>query len=61
MSGEKTTPPACGCRRCLRERDARDAQGWPILLGTMVVCLRCGDKRCPAAFDHRSPCANPPS
>lgn len=47
---------ACACRSCLRARDARDASGWPILLGTFIVCLECGDKRCPKASDHAQAC-----
>lgn len=47
---------ACACRRCLRERDARDPTGWPILLGTMIVCLTCGNKRCPNSESHEYAC-----
>jgi len=54
---------ACACRSCLRARDARDAAGWPILMGTMVVCMQCGNKRCPHAESHESACtgSNQPS
>ena len=47
----------CGCRRCLRAEDARDADGWPILMGFVIVCLSCGDKRCPRAESHAEACA----
>lgn len=47
----------CGCRSCLRAADARDATNWPILMGYMIVCLTCGDKRCPKAADHRESCS----
>jgi hypothetical protein len=50
------TAGKCACRTCMRERDDRDASGWPILLGTMVVCLECGNKRCPKAESHDHAC-----
>lgn len=40
--------PVCPCWRCLDEREA--AVSW------MVVCQRCGNKRCPHAADHQNPC-----
>lgn len=48
----------CGCRRCLKERDARDECGWPILATRMILCPICGNKRCPHATDHRLVCTN---
>lgn len=44
----------CRCRMCLR--DAKDERGYPVLLSTFVVCPSCGNKRCPAASDHRFAC-----
>ena len=48
----------CECRRCLKERDARDECGWPILATRMILCPICGNKRCPHATDHRLVCTN---
>ena len=48
----------CECRRCLKERDARDKNGWPILATRMILCPLCGNKRCPHATDHMLACTN---
>ena len=45
------TQTECGCRRCLRERDER-IMGRPAEDMMMVVCQKCGNKRCPHATDH---------
>lgn len=45
----------CTCRRCLADKvDPRT--GLPVLLSQMVVCLTCGNKRCPHATSHTRPC-----
>ncbi len=49
---------SCQCRKCLAERDERDDSGWPILLGRMILCQTCGNKRCPHATDHELPCTD---
>ena len=40
----------CGCWECLAERKE---QTWH-----MVVCAKCGNKRCPHAADHKNKCTN---
>ena len=49
----------CECRQCLRDSD-----GGVIVAGVfvpaemmqMIVCSKCGNKRCPHATDHRNDC-----
>jgi hypothetical protein len=54
-----TVPPTC-CLRCRRAWDQQvSADGAPpalVAAGPMFVCSTCGDKRCPAAADHRAAC-----
>lgn len=38
----------CWCASC--------SKGKPSLLGRMILCPECGDKRCPRAADHNSIC-----
>lgn len=45
----------CGCRQCLRDRNER-IQGYPAESMQMVVCPKCGNKRCPHATNHRLVC-----
>jgi hypothetical protein len=47
----------CACRSCIRERGDRDEAGWPLLMGTMIVCVECGNKRCPRANSHENACS----
>lgn len=51
---------ACGCRRCLAERDERVeiAPGFSVSAvgARMILCPICGNKRCPHATDHRHAC-----
>lgn len=46
----------CMCRTCLRQRDERDEAGWPIEYIRMLLCAKCGNKRCPHANDHNNEC-----
>ena len=48
----------CKCRRCLKERDAREENGWSMLATRMILCPLCGNKRCPHATDHMLACTN---
>lgn len=48
----------CNCYRCLTERNACDAAGWPIALTRMILCPTCGCKRCPHSTDHRLVCTD---
>lgn len=44
---------ACCCHACTNERrDAALLEHWP----RMILCPKCGNKRCPHANDHRNTC-----
>lgn len=49
---------ACHCRKCIRDRNERDACGFSIEHTRMIVCKTCGNKRCPHANDHRFACTD---
>lgn len=54
-------PKQCDCRQCLRDR--KEGQTFwghfvPAELTQMVLCSKCGNKRCPHATDHRNACTN---
>lgn len=48
----------CGaCHECLK--DKRDpVSGLSVSALRMIVCLECGNKRCPKATDHRHACTH---
>jgi hypothetical protein len=47
----------CGnCHRCLE--GVRTEYGIPITATRMIVCAKCGNKRCPKAADHELDCTN---
>lgn len=52
----------CGCRKCLRARDAQirvlNSIAIPIEMTMMILCPTCGNKRCPHATDHDLTCTN---
>jgi hypothetical protein len=48
----------CQCRQCLRDRNERTAYGWPVEASRMILCVICGNKRCPHATNHRNACTN---
>lgn len=48
-------PRNCQCKRCLRERNEQ-IPDWPLEMMRMIVCSKCGNKRCPHANDHRHAC-----
>ena len=48
----------CGCRTCRYARHELTPWGFPIDTGMMIVCDKCGNKRCPHAMDHRHDCTN---
>lgn len=58
----------CGCRKCLTERGAiktfsmteHDLTTMPtgIEFVGMILCEKCGNKRCPHATDHNNECTN---
>ena len=47
----------CDCRRCIRERGDTIA-GMPRESAQMILCMKCSNKRCPHATDHRFDCTN---
>ena len=47
----------CDCWKCLEDRDERE-YGIPVAMTRMIVCKKCGNKRCPHANDHRNECTN---
>lgn len=51
----RTQNAPCGCHRCIVERGDTVA-GIPLTLARMILCPRCGNKRCPHASDHRFAC-----
>lgn len=51
-----TPNAACQCRQCLRDRKDEETPGWPTELTRMILCPKCGNKRCPHATDHRNEC-----
>ncbi|MHB1665835.1 hypothetical protein [Thiomonas sp.] len=51
--------PECECRRCLEERQATVSTALgdiPLSMVRMILCPKCGNKRCPHASDHRLEC-----
>ncbi|MBN3839310.1 Lar family restriction alleviation protein [Burkholderia sp. Ac-20349] len=55
------TPAAqCECRTCLMGKTVDSGMGFeiPVAMTRMIVCARCGNKRCPHANDHRNTCTN---
>lgn len=40
----------CGCWSCIEERQDKH------LMAMMVLCPKCGNKRCPHASDHINEC-----
>lgn len=49
LPADATEVAVCGCRDCIRRR------GLPEPM-RMIVCPKCGNKRCPHAGDHRFRC-----
>ena len=51
----------CGCRQCLRDRKEGEWWGrhWVAEENRrMILCAKCGNKRCPHANDHRNECTD---
>ncbi len=46
----------CLCYNCLK--DIKTETGWPVVMTMMVLCPKCGNKRCPHSTDHNLPCTN---
>ena len=57
-SAEVVDEATCQCRACLIARDERDrGSRFPAHQTRMIVCPKCGNKRCPHATDHRNACS----
>jgi hypothetical protein len=50
-------PVACECHRCIDEKGL-NVNGLPLSMTKMILCPKCGNKRCPKASDHRLTCTN---
>ena len=48
----------CICHRCINENNVRGPLGGKINNFVMILCPKCGNKRCPHASDHRLGCTN---
>lgn len=48
----------CQCIQCLRDRKEQHPSipGIPAEAGRMILCPKCGNKRCPKATNHRHEC-----
>jgi hypothetical protein len=44
------------CQKCREAAELRNERAW--FSRTMLVCHRCGNKRCPKIVDHRHACTN---
>lgn len=48
----------CQCRACLRGQTIESGFGpIPVEMTRMIICAKCGNKRCPHATDHRNECS----
>ena len=49
----------CNCHKCIEDYDLKDKTGlYPLSMTQMILCPKCGNKRCPHASDHKLPCTN---
>lgn len=53
----------CICHRCIEEKEiTAEFSGLdylvPLNAVRMILCPKCGNKRCPQASDHRLECTN---
>lgn len=50
----------CSCHRCVKEKNLVEREGGflPLSATRMIVCPKCGNKRCPHASDHDLACTN---
>ncbi len=59
-AGQREASDQCGCMQCLIDRKAGKWVGGkfiPEVWTRMIVCGKCGNKRCPHGTDHRNPCS----
>jgi hypothetical protein len=57
VAGKPDPGDLCWCLKCVRDRGEK-INGIPYEMGRMIVCARCGNKRCPHATDHAEECTN---
>ena len=50
----------CCCHQCIKEKNLveREDSVLPLSSTRMIVCPKCGNKRCPHASDHNLACTN---
>jgi len=46
----------CFCYNC--NKDRKTEQGWPWVATRMILCPKCGNKRCPHSTDHNLECTD---
>ncbi len=47
----------CQCYECIERRgDVDEKSGFPVTWTRMIVCPRCGNKRCPRGTSHERQC-----
>jgi len=46
------------CYECLKDKKAHPDDRFLLTAMIMIVCLECGNKRCPKGTDHRLACTN---
>jgi len=51
----KDEPVACWCHKC---NENELVNGIPFAMTRMILCPKCGNKRCPKASDHTLQCTN---
>lgn len=54
-----TSAGRCVCHQCIKDGNLTDESGeWPLSWVQMILCDKCGNKRCPRANDHRNDCTD---
>jgi len=50
----------CHCYECRKDEVVTQLGDFPITypMTTMILCPKCGNKRCPHATDHKLECTN---
>ena len=46
----------CECFACIGDKPAYEGAWLTIGMSRMIVCVECGNKRCPHGTDHRNEC-----
>lgn len=48
----------CWCYECNKDTKINKVWGLTVPMVQMILCPKCGNKRCPHATDHRLVCTN---